>query len=436
MVSQRRATVDPPSAGVGSGSDVPVATERPASPTVVTVLRVLAVARWLVWVWMVAVVAVSADDGALRQPFAAWCAVAAVLAAAATATFDVRTRPSRLLTPWRAAFEAAMAIGLTVADGWVFEPGHVFETSQSLATQYPVIAVASIAFAVGPVWAASVGALMGPAEWVAARLNGFGPIEPRHVVSLAATSLFFAIVGAVVGWFSRLLRDVESEIADRRARDEVARVMHDTVLQVFALVERRTEDTDPDLARSVRDADRDLRRFLFGAATRDRTTLDAAVRAAVERATSSTDLDVVVNVVDGDDASTPAEVAAVSGALAEAVINVVKHARATRVVVFVEELDGGAIVASVRDDGVGIDRLAPHGHGIRHSILDRMRDVGGEATIAPLAGGGTEVTISTRVAASTDTPVMPAPPTTPVIEGSPHGGLPVTPSTSDRGRPE
>jgi signal transduction histidine kinase len=343
---------------------------------------------------MVAVVLVSGDDGALRHPLVAWIAVVAVLGAAATATADMRLRPERLLAPLRSVAEASLAVGLSIVDGWVFEPGHVFETSQSLATLYPVIAVASVGLASGPWWAAAVGAAIGPAEGLAAVLNDFGPFEPRHVISLIATSLFFAATGAIVGWFGGLLRDAEQQVADRRARDEVARVMHDSVLQVFAAVERRIGDSDPDLLRTVRDADRDLRRFLFGASSRSPSSLDAAVRDRVERATAGSDLTVTVNVL-VDAAPDSAVVDAISGAIGEAATNAVKHASASHLTVFVEDCDDGSLVATVRDDGTGMATHQPLGDGLRHSVIARMRDVGGDAEIRRPPDGGTEVVVRT-----------------------------------------
>ena len=75
--------------------------------------------------------------------------------------------------------------------------------------------------------------------------NDHGSLSTGEVVSLVATSLFYGALGAVFGWQARLLKRVEGEIADRRARDEVGRVMHDTVLQTLALVERRAAIVGP-----------------------------------------------------------------------------------------------------------------------------------------------------------------------------------------------
>ncbi len=209
-------------------------------PTAITIARALVAARWLVLLWMVGVVVVSSERDAIEHPLVTWLCVAAVAAAAAWTTWAVRTEPVRLFATPFLVVEASLAIGLSVVDGWVFEPGHVFEVSQSLATQYPLIAVVSIGLARGPIVAGAFGLLIGPAEWAGAVLNEFDDWSARHVVSLVATSLFFAAAGAVFGWQAQLLRQAEADIADRRARDDVARVLHDTVLQTLALVERRT----------------------------------------------------------------------------------------------------------------------------------------------------------------------------------------------------
>ncbi len=365
-------------------------------PTAITVARALVVARWLTLIWMVGVVVVSSERDAIDHPLVTWCCVAAVAGVAGWSTWAVRSDPVRLFDTRFLAVEAALAIGLSVIDGWVFEPGHVFEVSQSLATQYPLIAVVSIGLARGPIVAGGVGLLIGPAEWVGAVLNEFDDWSARHVVSLVATSLFFAAAGVVFGWQAQLLRRAETDIADRRARDDVARLLHDTVLQTLALVERRTSDTDPELARTAREADRELRRFLFGSTGRSDDSLEQRVRAAVERAARHHDaaahVPISVSVI--DTAPPPAvDVAdAVAAAVGEAVANALEHAGANRIVVFVETDDDGDVFASVRDDGSGFDTHEGRaGHGVDHSIVARIRDIGGRAEVVSTPGAGTEV---------------------------------------------
>lgn len=380
-------------------------------PTGVTLVRALAAARWLTWLWMVGVVTVAAtrevdnplpDDPsgpgtALNQPVVAWLCVAAVLAMCIFATVAVRSAPWRAMSPRFAAVEFSLAFVLSVVDGWVFDPGHVFETSQSLATQYPLIALATAGLAFGPWIAASLGVLIGPAELWAAELNEFEPWSLRHYFSIVATSIFFAAAGALFGWLGQLLRRVEGQIADQRARDDVALVLHDTVLQTLALVEHRAGEDDPELALAARHADRDLRRFLFGASALPADDLEGRIRFAVERSTRNHDVDVTVNVLDLGCSVDPAGQEAVAGAVGEAVTNAIKHAAATSIIVYVETDDDGQIFASVRDDGVGFDPgSVRRGQGIDGSITGRIEAIGGRVEIVSALETGTEVRVWSR----------------------------------------
>ncbi len=242
-----------------------------------------------------------------------------------------------------------------------------------------------------------LGSLIGLAEWWAAELNEFSDWSLRHTFSIVASSLFFAAAGALFGWLGQLLRRVEGQIADQRARDEVALVLHDTVLQTLALVEQRSGDTDPELALAARRADRDLRQFLFGASALPADDLEGRVRHAVERSSRDHDVSVTVNVVDlGCSADVPAQ-EALAGAVGEAVTNAIKHADAGSIVVFVETDDDGDVFASVRDDGRGFDPASSaDGQGLEGSIRGRMSTVGGRSEIVSTPGGGTEVRVWTR----------------------------------------
>jgi signal transduction histidine kinase len=71
--------------------------------------------------------------------------------------------------------------------------------------------------------------------------------------------------------------------------------------------------------------------------------------------------------------------------VAEALTNVVKHARASRSEVDVRA-HGGLLQIRVRDDGVG--GADPAGHGLV-GMSDRVAALGGELTIESPPGGGT-----------------------------------------------
>ncbi len=344
---------------------------------------------------MVGVVAFGHD--ALVHPGVAWLAVGIMLVVAIVATRLARVDPERLRRPSLIATEVTIVLALAIADGWVFEPGHVFTTSQNLATEWPLIVSVSTGIAAGPVLAGIVGFLFGPARLLSAALNDFSQFGRKHLVASLATGLFYAASGALIGWLVTLLRKSEAEISHRRARDEMARVMHDTVLQTLALVERRTGESDPELAATARQADRDLRTFLFSDASRGNESLSAHIHKQIERVRAGSDIDVVVNVLDDDLRIDEPSREALSRAIGEAVANAIEHAQPSKIVVFAETLDPKQVFATVRDDGVGFDlATATSGHGINESITGRMEAIGGRAEIVSTPGIGTEVRLWTQ----------------------------------------
>jgi len=75
----------------------------------------------------------------------------------------------------------------------------------------------------------------------------------------------------------------------------------------------------------------------------------------------------------------------------EALQNVVRHARAKRVAIVVEETERGASL-SIRDDGVGFRPDEPRGLGLR-GIEERMKLAGGGMRIETAPGRGTVMTV-------------------------------------------
>src|SRR6202022_3247292 len=87
----------------------------------------------------------------------------------------------------------------------------------------------------------------------------------------------------------------------------------------------------------------------------------------------------------------PAEVeGAVYFCCLEALQNVTKHAKATRVRIRLEDA-GGELAFSVDDDGVGLDPLrARQGSGLQN-IADRLAALGGQLAVIPGSDGGTSL---------------------------------------------
>lgn len=364
-------------------------------PTERTLLQGVVVARWGTWLWLTATTVLQRDD--LVHPVLAVVAVVVAFGWCVLTTGALVRRPGLLVHPAWAAAEVTLAVVLLWADGVVFAPGHTTNGAQNLAGTWPLLAVLVAASSLSP-WLASVGGVVAAlGRPLGALANGEPSPTGSRVVSFVSTMVFYAVAAAMWSWLTRRLRLVETEVLARRARDDVARTLHDGVLQVLALVARRTAERDPELASVARTSDRELRAWLYGSSGRGADDLAARVRAAADRVAVGYDLAVTVNVV-ADAEPRPEATDAVVGAIGEALANAAKHASARRVVVYAEADDDGAVFASVRDDGVGCDPGAARaaGRGIVRSIDERLALVGGRAELVSAPGEGTEVRLWAR----------------------------------------
>ncbi|WP_246257893.1 sensor histidine kinase [Amycolatopsis anabasis] len=94
-----------------------------------------------------------------------------------------------------------------------------------------------------------------------------------------------------------------------------------------------------------------------------------------------------------DDALSEVRRIAVRDAVREALRNTIKHAGTRKVVVRLEEREGGIAVIA-RDHGVGYDESErPPGFGVSKSMKARLAEVGGRCTVESRPGHGTRVTL-------------------------------------------
>ncbi len=369
-----------------------------------SVVRGLAAFRWLAWAWMATVLLLA--RGQLVAPVTAWSLVAAALLVTVGATVLLQRAPQRLVTAPVVGVEVAVAVALQLADGFVYRLGHVFTPEQPLGVGWPIAAVLSAGVAFGPGVGVGTGTLLGVARAVSSISNvvpdpdpWLGALTPAQALSLVSTTVLYALAGGVAGYAMRLIHDAQRRIADAerdvaqlRAREDVARRLHDGVLQTLAVVERRTDDDQ--LARLARDQERELRTLLFGlpdARVVGRGALGDALRAAADRVERGHDVRVEVLVPDDLPELSAPVLDALTGAAGEALTNAGKHAGAGRVVVYVEP-DGDGVFVSVRDDGVGFDPAStPAGVGLARSIRSRIAEVDGDVEVASSPGHGTEI---------------------------------------------
>ncbi|HMJ75063.1 MAG TPA: ATP-binding protein [Iamia sp.] len=365
--------------------------ERRVTPLERGVLGGQALFRYVTWAWMGVVIYVSRRE--LAHPYAAVVLCAVTAAASLALGAASRWRPALLFQPAVVAAEVGLGTGLLVADGWVYGGPH----RVSLGSAWPISGALAAGIVAGPYGGIAAGTVIGLGRWGGTHLDDMGS---PGLLSLLSTTFLYALAGGAAGLVMRRLQQATDEIAASRAREEVARTLHDGVLQTLAVVQRRS--TDSELATLARTQERELREFLFGI-DRVQGSLLAELRHVAATATARHGMDVEVTAVDDPGVLADDVVRAVAGAVGEALTNAAKHGAARRAVVFVDpDEDAGHVQISVDDDGAGfdVDEVA-EGVGLGRSIRGRVTEVGGRVRVRSTPGRGTEVRLTLPISGDT-----------------------------------
>jgi signal transduction histidine kinase/phage shock protein PspC (stress-responsive transcriptional regulator) len=211
--------------------------------------------------------------------------------------------------------------------------------------------------------------------------------------TLPAIGAMAVLVTLSAPWWWRLVRERDAERQARvrsEERAEVAAHLHDSVLQTLSLIQRNSDDPKMMLSLARRQ-ERELRNWLDPNRV---SRQGGSIRGQIdEMATTVEELHrVPVEVVAVGDCLVDEQIESLLGAAREATVNAAKHAGSDQIDLYVEVSDD-AIEIFVRDTGTGfdIDTIDDDRHGIRQSIVGRMKRVGGSATITSAPGEGTEV---------------------------------------------
>lgn len=367
-------------------------TERSDATFLHGVQQGLVVFRWLAITY--AAIGVVVSDEHLTHPLIAATLLGTAVTVTVVTTVLFRRAPAMLTSPAIVSGEFVVGIALLIGDGLVYEATR----PQSLPWAWPAASLIAAAVAFGPRVGVVAAVAMGAASFVGEGL--VSDVDAGWGVTASSKTGLYVLAAAVAGFVADRLRQAEREVSTARAREEIARTLHDGVLQTLAVVQRRSDDAA--LVTMAREQDQELRAFLFGTGTttRDAPTLAVALRDVAARTERHHGVATAAVIADDLPDLAPGHVDAIAGAVGEALTNAAKHAEADRIVVFAEPDDDGGIFCSVKDDGVGFDLDAPSdGQGIARSIRARMDEVGGTAEITSRPGSGTEVRI--RIPAST-----------------------------------
>ena len=337
------------------------------------------------------------DRAHYSRPDWAW-AVIAVMAAWTVGTTIAYARPdrrSRLLL----SADLAVTVGLILSTNVLQYPN---------ATVHGTLPVTATWMA-GPVlaWAINYGRRAGTIVALIVAGCDFTLVRNAALSTALNGAVLLLLAGWIVGHLARLAAEVEAERrraiemeAASRERERLARDIHDSVLQVLALVQRRGAEAGgaaAELGRLAGQQEAALRSLVGGGWAGSRATSapgDVDLRqlvlpAQTDRVTVSVPAQAVLL-----ERTAAAELTA---AMRAALDNVRRHCgEPTRAWVLVED-EPDLIRVTIRDDGPGIPdgRLAEAAAagrlGISHSISGRLRDLGGSATVSSVPGEGTEV---------------------------------------------
>jgi signal transduction histidine kinase len=366
------------------------------------------------------------DRAEYSRPGWAWAVIALMAAWTVATTFGYARRGlrSRLLLA-----DLAVTVGLMLSTTVLQYPD---------ATAHGALPVTATWMA-GPVlaWAIRYGRRAGTVVALIVAACDFALLRGAALSTALNGAVLLVLAGWLVGHLARLAAEVQAERqhvteveAASRERDRLARDIHDSVLQVLALVQRRGAEAGgaaAELGRLAGQQEAALRALVGDG----RATARPAGRAP--GGPDQVDLRQLVLPAQTDrvTVSVPAEpvplkrtaAAELTAAVRAALDNVARHCGPdARAWVLVED-EPGLVRVTIRDDGPGIPdgRLAEAAAagrlGISHSISGRLRDLGGTAAVSSEPGEGTEVEL--RLPRPAGLPGPGAPASTVRVAGTP-----------------
>lgn len=371
----------------------------PVPPVDATLTRVVLLLRVFGWVWMLALAStVLIEDVAAQaqKPNASVLVAAMIVATVGTASMLLAARHGFLGSRWYVALDGVATLVLLAA-GWLAG------VRDFVAGGYPMSWLFHVAYA-STLRGAVVAALMMTAAFAWLHLAmGLGMLR-------VVGSIQFLVVSVVGGWtFDDLRRRerlrLEAEANRRQAefllaekREEAARLeerthiagrLHDSVLQTLKLIMSNSGDAG-EVRYLARVQERELRRTINEYRSPHHDSFRARLldaRAAVEDSYR-----VEIEQVIRDDVEMTPQLSSLVAAAHEAMANAARHSGASAIDLFAEVFNDGVQV-NVRDRGSGFDSANLVTGGIVHSIIARVEEFGGTASIKSSPGFGTEVSL-------------------------------------------
>jgi signal transduction histidine kinase len=208
---------------------------------------------------------------------------------------------------------------------------------------------------------------------------------------LALAGLTLALAPLLFRVFGQLREERVARIREQE-RAEVAAMVHDQVLHTLALIQRRAGD-QASVLRLARGQERSLRHWLYKPAGSATERFAAALEEAAAEVEDTYGISVETVIV--GDCETDESVQALVAATREALVNAARHAKVATVSLYAEaEEDKLSVFVRDRGPGFELSTVDDDRHGVRGSIIGRMRRHGGQAEIRTAPGEGTEVELT------------------------------------------
>lgn len=334
------------------------------------------------------------DHGKYAHPAGGFI-VLAIMAGWTAVTVAAYARPAGR-SRWMIAADVAVSAAVILSTRLVDTPARINAGAPTLPTSWAAAPILACAVAYGP-WIGMAAAVVESAALFAER-----KVLPQSTFNGVVLLL---IAGGVGGYVMQLGQRAEAAVdsaARREAaiteRERIARGIHDSVLQVLALVSSRGRTLGgeaAELGRLAAEQETALRALVSrGAADDDPGQRLLDIRGLLEPLAGS---QISVSCPATAVLLTKTAALALAAATSEALDNVRLHAPGdARAWVLVED-EGTAVTVSIRDDGPGfapgrLAQAASSGRlGVSHSIIGRMREAGGTASLTSSPGNGTEV---------------------------------------------
>jgi signal transduction histidine kinase len=336
---------------------------------------------------------IASNDTKYAHPWLGWVAFGVM---AGWTVVITTTYAAKGMQRWQwLVADLAVGVALILATMVIEQHTRVIDGAQTVSVTWSAVPAAAWAVAWGPVGGVAAGLIIGLADVVE---------RGALTSSVAQNSVYVLLTGLVIGYLAHFGKRAEqalNEATESQAataeRERLARDIHDSVLQVLALVQRRGLEIGgeaSELAQLAGEQESALRalvgappqRRVAGEPVDLRELLAPRASGSVMLSTPATPVLLPQNYAE--------ELAAAVGA---ALDNVRNHAGDDAKAWVLVEDEPALVVVTVRDDGVGMPLSRPlqaagAGRlGLAQSIRGRIADLGGETVITSAPGEGTEI---------------------------------------------